>query len=125
MVAADQDHDSKKIIYVDYDKNENARNIFICNAMRVPLNPKYIDQLEKFDEKNFNHISSEKIKIKNNKMNFFVPFDFDKTEAAQQFRFVSIESEKYEERAVKCLNGEYEIKLFVDDVFLENKKKLG
>jgi len=116
--------DSEKAIYVDYDKNENAKNIFICIEAykKYPknVNPKDINQLEKFDEKNFNHISSEKIKIKNNKMNFFVPFDFE----AQQFRLVSIKSEKYEERAVKCLNGEYEIKLFVDDVFLENKKKL-
>ena len=36
---------------------------------------------------------------------------------------VSIKPEKKEERAVKCLNGEYEIRLFVDDIFQENITK--
>ena len=62
-----------------------------------------------------------KIKVTNNKINFFVPFDFDKTEALQRNRYFTPKPEKFEERAVKCPNGEYEIQLFVDDIFNKNQ----
>ena len=52
--------------------------------------------------------------VTNNKINFFVPLDFNKTEAPDQKIITSgslQKSEKFKENAIKCLNGEYEIVL--------------
>ena len=62
--------------------------------------------------------------ITNQKINFFVPLDFNKTEAPQQQSIITPEPEKFEERRINCSNGEYEIQLFVDDIFEENVSKI-
>lgn len=110
-----------QVVYVNYDNNENATDIFICDD-----HFNYANKVEKIIEKIPNPTTIKKIKVTNNKINFFVPFDFNKTEAPDQARQgLSLQkSEKFEERAVKCLNGEYKIQLFVDDTFNENQNKI-
>ncbi len=119
--------DSLRSIYVDYDENENAKNIFICvdphTKYPKDTSPKNIHYLEEFDEKKYNEISLKKINITNNKMKFFTPYDYDQTKNKYISSLISIKPEKKEERVVKCLNGEYEIRLFVDDIFQENITK--
>jgi len=124
----DQYHiDSFRSIYVDCDENENAKNILICvdphKKYPKDTNPKDIHHLEKFDEKKYNEISLKKINITNNKMIFFTPEDYDQDKSQHRFRVISIKPENKEERVVKCLNGEYEIRLYVDDIFQENINK--
>ena len=112
---------NSQVVYVNYDNNKNATDIFIYDHNFNYTNK--VDTIEKIP----NPKTIGKIKVTNNKINFFVPLDFNKTEAPDQRNITTgslQESEKFEERAVKCLNGEYEIQLFVDDVFNENQNKL-
>ena len=111
-----------QVVYVNYDNNKNATDIFICDQ-----NFNHANKVETIIEKIPHPKTIGKIKVTNNKINFFVPIDFNKTEAPDQKRITSgslQKSEKFKENAVKCLNGEYEIQLFVDDVFNENQNKL-
>ena len=107
-------------VYVNYDNNQNAKDIYICSTYF-----KHINEVEKIIKTISNRKTIGTIKITNQKINFFVPLDFNKTEAPQRGdRSSTPMPEKFEERVVKCPNGEYEIQLFVDDIFIENGSKV-
>ena len=117
----DQIYEEKyqQVVYVNYDNNQNAKDIYICSTYF-----KHINEVEKIIKTISNRKTIGTIKITNQKINFFVPLDFNKTEAPQQQSIITPEPEKFEERRINCSNGEYEIQLFVDDIFEENVSKI-
>lgn len=110
---------SELSIYTNHENNLNASEMFICNSKVKEAND--LSTL-------INTTDVEKkigsIEVLNNKLNFFIPTDFYSAKIPFSNEYTYGKLEAFEERSVKCDNGQYSIVLYIDELFRENLLKL-